>query len=455
MTSTTVSRIPRIEQLSLDACIAMAHPRNPKEHDVPSLVESIIRFGFKAFPSIDEETKVMITGHGRCKALLHMRDEGMDPPDGIEVEGSDWRVPIIRGLRFANAKERDAYVIADNKQGERGGWNLDRLTEMLGGMNDSGFSGLGFDNVELQSFGLSTIGGGSGGLLEDGDDRDAGMPTERDEAKSASMVREIDAPPPPKEPITKLGDVWLLDRHVLVCGDSCADGVARAMSCVDAKVGMVWTDPPWNVAYGENPVSSRRERAPENAQTIMNDDLGKDFPEFVRLFVSAFTAVSDPGVAVYLAMSAQEYPMIDSTMRSAGWHWSSTIIWAKDALVLGRKDYHSRYEPLWYGWREGGPRKNPLRDRGQSDLWEIDRPRRSDEHPTMKPIRLVARAIENSSQPNDLILDPFGGSGTTLLAAEQVGRRAALVELDPRYADVIVDRWEKLTGGKAQRASRG
>ena len=445
----TTKIAPRFEKMSLTACLAMAYRNNPKEHNLDELVASFRRWGFVAFPSIDERTMVMIAGHGRCEALRMLRDSGAEPPAGITVEDDDWIVPVVRGLSFENEKERNAYIIADNQHTIAGGWSLDVLTSELSALDS--YEGLGFDQLELQSFGIEF----NSPQLEDAPTFEGGHPVDGPPPPSSgtSMVREVDAPDPVPEgkpTITKPGDVWILGDHVLVCGDSTKDGIALAMAVAQQPVGMVWTDPPWNVDYGANPVSSRRERKSEN-KTIMNDALGDKFPEFLEAFVRETAAATPPGAAIYLAMSVQEWPVIDAKLRATGWHWSSTIIWAKDALVLGRKDFHSQYEPLWYGWREGAPRKHPLKDRAQSDLWEIDRPRRSDKHPTMKPIRLVARAIENSSDYRDLVLDPFGGSGSTLIACEQVGRRSALIELDPRYCDVIVERFEQMTGKKAQR----
>lgn len=137
------------------------------------------------------------------------------------------------------------------------------------------------------------------------------------------------------------------------------------------------------------------------------------------------------------------------TLSDNGFHWSSTIIWNKDRLVLSRKDYHTKYEPIWYGWKEGEARLCPLLDRKQSDVWDFERPTRSDEHPTMKPVALVAKAIKNSSHKGNLVLDLFGGSGTTLIACEETDRDCCMMELDPKYVDVIITRWENMTGEKA------
>lgn len=132
-------------------------------------------------------------------------------------------------------------------------------------------------------------------------------------------------------------------------------------------------------------------------------------------------------------------------------HWSSTIVWNKDSLVLSRKDYHTKYEPIWYGWKDGPKRLHPLKDRKQCDVWDFDRPKRSEEHPTMKPVELVALAVGNSSNKDDIVLDLFGGSGTTMISCEQIGRKCFMMELDPKYVDVIINRWENYTGEKATR----
>ena len=230
--------------------------------------------------------------------------------------------------------------------------------------------------------------------------------------------------------------------HRLLCGDSTiGEHVQRLMA--GARVAWCWTDPPWNVAYGasDHPTWKSRE--------ILNDNLGDKFPAFCRAFIDQIKASVLPGAMLYMAMSAQEWPTIHCALSVAGFHWSSTIIWAKDSLVLSRKDYHTQYEPIWYGWNGEGPRLCPLEDRKQSDLWSIARPKRSDEHPTMKPVELVERSLLNSSKPGDLVYEPFSGSGSTLIAAEKTGRRCRAIELEPKYVQVAIERWEKFTGRKA------
>lgn len=206
---------------------------------------------------------------------------------------------------------------------------------------------------------------------------------------------------------------------------------------------MVFTDPPWNVNYGENKNPKYKHR------NILNDYMPTDdFKHFMESAFYCMNTASKEGAMTYVVMSAQEWGNLMLALAENDYHWSSTIIWAKDKLVLSRKDYHTQYEPIWYGWKNGS-RLHPLKDRKQSDLWEFARPMRSDEHPTMKPVELVARAISNSSNKGDNILDLFGGSGTTLVASEQLGRACFMCELDPHYVDVIINRWETLTGREA------
>ena len=177
----------------------------------------------------------------------------------------------------------------------------------------------------------------------------------------------------------------------------------------------------------------------------MNDKMTKEeFYQFLLDALRAMSSVSENGAPTYIVMSAQEFARLMYAAEEAKYHWSSIITWGKDTHVMSRKDYHTQTELIWYGWKEGAGRLVRLEDRHQSDLWMINRPKKSDEHPTMKPIELVARAINNSSRKEDAVLDLFGGSGTTLMAAEQTDRTAYLMELDPKYCDVIALRFAKM-----------
>jgi DNA modification methylase len=235
------------------------------------------------------------------------------------------------------------------------------------------------------------------------------------------------------------GQVWRLGKHRLMCGDSTQrSDVARLMG--GSLADMIWEDPPWNVDYGGSEHPSYSDR------TMNNDNLGEKFSIFVELFVTQMRRFCKPGAPTYVVMGAQEWPVITATLQKIGFHWSSTIIWVKDQLVMSRKDYHTQYEPMWYGWDNRAPRLVELTDRTQSDVWFIDRPRKSEEHPTMKPLELVERAILNSSQPGDIVLDLFAGSGSTLIACEQAGRVCRTMDNDPKYTAVVLERWCVATG---------
>lgn len=239
------------------------------------------------------------------------------------------------------------------------------------------------------------------------------------------------------------GQVWKLGQHRLVIGD-CTDAAVIDALMQGEKAQICWTDPPWNVAYGEDIEENNAQGYKK--RTMKNDNLGELFPAFIQAAVKNIWSACQPGALMYMAMSAQEWPVIDRALRDQGFHWSSTIVWAKDQLVLSRKDYHTQFEPLWYGWRDDAARLREVMDRKQSDVWFIDRPKRSEDHPTMKPPPLVERSLVNSSLPGDIVLDPFVGSGTTLIVCEQLNRKCRAAELDPIYAAVTIERWAQLTG---------
>jgi DNA modification methylase len=200
---------------------------------------------------------------------------------------------------------------------------------------------------------------------------------------------------------------------------------------------MGFVDPPYNVAY---------EGGTAAKMTIANDALGGGFPEFLRPALANLLSVTKG--ACYVCMSSSEWPTLHRVWQEAGGKWSSTIIWAKNTFALGRADYHQQIEAMLYGWRQGS-QHYWCGARDQGNVWHFDKPARNDLHPTMKPVALVERAIRNSSKPRDTVLDCFGGSGTTMIAAERTGRRAVLLEIDPAYADVIVRRWQEATGKAA------
>jgi DNA modification methylase len=302
-----------------------------------------------------------------------------------------------------------------------GEFDIPLLSDLLKDIGDNGFdvSLTGFEVCELDElFKDKTV----GNIEEDNFDAD-------------KSVAEI------VTPITQRGDIWQIGKHRLLCGDSTL--IEDVKTLMDGKKArFVFTDPPWNVDYGGD-----TKHPSWKPRQILNDKMStEDFGAFLMGAFKTMHEVSELGCMTYVVMSGQEWGNIMNAMRENGYHWSSTIIWKKDSLVLSRKDYHTQFEPIWYGWSEGSSRLCPLEDRKQSDVWDIPRPKVSVEHPTMKPIALVARALMNSSHTGDIALDLFGGSGTTIIAAEQTGRCCNMMELDPKYCDVIVKLYIEQTG---------
>ena len=372
---------------------------NAKIHtgeQIEQIRRSIKEFGFNDPIALWHENEI-IEGHGRLLAVM-----GMD-----EIE----TVPVIR-LDELTDEQRRAYMLVHNQLTMNTGFDLDVLEVELDDIFD----------IDMSDFGF-----------------------EFDAPEDPIEIVEDEAPEPPEEPQSKYGEVYQLGRHRLMCGDSTKiEDVKRLMG--DDMADMVFTDPPWNVNYGAVDKDNAQGYKP---RTIINDFMGTE--EFKQFMFSAFKCmneVSKAGACTYVVMSAQEWGNMMLTLAQNDYHWSSTIIWNKDRLVLSRKDYHTKYEPIWYGWKAGS-RLCPLKDRKQSDVWDFDRPAKSEEHPTMKPVGLVARAVMNSSKKENVVLDLFGGSGTTLIACEQTNRFCCMMELDPKYVDVIIERWENFTGQKA------
>jgi site-specific DNA-methyltransferase (adenine-specific) len=252
-------------------------------------------------------------------------------------------------------------------------------------------------------------------------------------------IVEDDVPEPPADPVTKPGDLWILGEHRLLCGDSTrAEDVERVM---DVELADIWlTDPPYNVAYVGGT---------DEALTIANDSMpDADFRAFLRAAYEQAFAALKPGGAFYIWHADSEGLNFRGAVKDCGQRVRQCLIWKKNALVLGRQDYQWKHEPCLYGWKDGAAHEW-YSDRSQTTVLEFDRPTSNADHPTMKPVALIAYLIGNSSRPGGLVFDSFLGSGTTLIAAEQLGRRCCGLELDPRYCDVIVRRWEQLTGKTA------
>lgn len=319
-------------------------------------------------------------------------------------------------------KTARAFALADNRTHDLGNYDNVLLAELLEDlkMDDDLFGASGYTAKDLKN------------LLSDNAKKD----------KYDGKTDPDEIPETPVKAKSKAGNVYKLGNHRLFVGDSC-DPTSYEKLLEGGKAQMCFTDPPYNVNY---------KSANDNVtkKQIMNDNLGDDFYAFLHDACQNIVNFTDGGC--YLAMSSSELHTLQKAWLAVGGHWSTFIIWAKNTFTLGRSDYHRQYEPILYGWNKKTGHKWHG-DRSQGDVWFVDKPRKSDLHPTMKPVELVEKAIHNSSQIGELVLDPFGGSGTTLIACERTGRHARMIELDPRFADVIIKRWEDHTGLKAEKVS--
>ncbi len=354
---------------------------------------------------VDEQSNI-IAGHGRVLAAQRL---GLD------------EVPVMVARGWSEAQKR-AYVVADNKIALNAGWDEQLLRIELGDLRGLGtdLGLIGFGEIELDALFARSI---------DGE-------TDPDEA-----------PEPPADPVSRLGDIWICGEHRVLCGD------ATVLADVEKVLGgeladMCFTDPP----YGVNYANSAKDKLRGTQRPILNDNLGEGFGAFLHdASVSILTVTKG---SIYICMSSSELDTLQKAFRAAGGKWSTFVIWAKNTFTMGRADYQRQYEPILYGWKEGTDHFW-CGARDQGDVWFIDKPHKNDLHPTMKPVALIERAIRNSSKSRDIVLDPFGGSGTTMIAAEQSARRARLIELDPKYVDVSVVRWQSFAGAVAVLAETG
>ena len=378
----------QIEYLETEKLIPYArNSRTHSDEQVQQIMGSIKEFGFTN-PVLVDGDGVIIAGHGRTMAAqrLEMKE-----------------VPCLRLSHLTEAQKR-AYVIADNKLALNAGWDDAMLALELRNLRDEDFdlSLTGFDDAELAA------------LLAD--------------AVAEGLVDEDAVPEAPEVPVTVEGDVWLLGRHRLMCGDSTSiDAVERLMA--GRKADMVFTDPPYGVDY----------------EGINNDDrAGLD--ALLRGAFSNYLATSKSGAAIYVFHSDKCADIFHATFRDY-FHFSSMVIWAKNSLTLSRTDYQSQHEPCLYGWMKGGSHSF-YGDRKQVSVWRFDK-ERVEGHTTPKPVALIERALSNSSKGGDLVTDLFGGSGSTLIACEKTARDCRMMELDPKYCDVIINRWQDFTGQEA------
>jgi DNA modification methylase len=376
---------------------ARIHP----ESQVLQIAKSVQTHELNRTILVDEDD-LILAGHGLLLALRHL---------------GYTEVPV-QVLRHLSRAQKRTFLIADNQIGLNSVWDdqklglvLQALESELGNLDVIGFSPQELDRI------LADL--APENLVAD-----------------PEYVPEI-----PKVAVTVPGDIWVLGRHRLFCGDGLlSNSLERVLQGEPAD--MAFSDPPYNVSYLQK--AGRRR--------IINDDLGPGFEQFLETACAQLLSVTRG--AVYLCMSSSELHTLQRAFIAAGGHWSTFIIWAKDRFTLGRSDYQRQYEPILYGWKEGNAHFW-CAARNEGDIWFVPKPKLNRLHPTMKPVSLIERAIRNSSQRGALVLDLFGGSGSTVIACEKTARRAAVVELDPRYADVIAQRWESYAHQEALLESDG
>lgn len=368
------------------------YENNPRKNDdaVKYVAESIKEFGFKV-PIVIDKNNVIVAGHTRYKAAKKLKMS---------------EVPCIIADDLTDEQIR-AYRLADNKVAEKAEWDSDLLGTELDGIID----------IDMELFGFEDA------LKDDTED-----------AVEDEFEVEL-----PSEPKSKLGDIYQLGNNRLMCGDSTVlEDVEKLMGGEQAD--MLLTDPPYNVNY---------EGKTKDKLKIKNDQMGNDnFRQFLTDAFSNADMVMKPGAVFYIWHADSEGYNFRGACFDAGWTVRQCLIWNKNSMVMGRQDYQWKHEPCLYGWKEGAGHLWAS-DRKQTTVINFDKPTRNDMHPTMKPIPLFDYQIKNNTKGGDVILDLFGGSGTTIMACEQNGRRGYCMEYDPRYVDVIIDRWEKFTGAKA------
>ena len=395
-----------IERKVSDLVPYVANSRTHSDEQVAQIAASIKEFGFTN-PILTDGEGGIIAGHGR---LLAARKLGMET------------VPTLE-LGYLTPAQRRAYVIADNKLALNAGWDLDLLKVEMTGLSDEGF------NLSLLGF---------------GDDEMATLLAD----KTEGLTDEDAVPDVPDDPVTKPGDVWLLGDHRVMCGDSTSIDAVDKLMAGQAPNTMV-TDPPYGVELDQ----SWRDKAlgdkalgKANAQLVENDDRA-DWTDVWSLF---------SGNIAYVWHASAFTDVVMESLRSAGLEPSQQIIWNKSVMVLGRSDYHFKHEPCWYAVRKGAGH-NWKGDRKQTTIWDAAPPNHimggskeeKTSHPTQKPALLYEKSYLNHTNPGEYVYEPFGGSGTSVVVCEKTGRRSLTMELDPKYCDVIITRWQDFTGKTA------
>lgn len=363
-----------------------SNPKNPNKHpdsQIELLAKNIKYLGWRHPITVSKRSGFIVAGHGRLMAAQKL---------GLQIVPVDYQ-------NFNSDADEMATLVADNRLAELSETSEEELKKILSELDgEIDIDLTGFSETDAEQI-LRDIDGGE--------------------------VLDEDVPEPPENPVSKFGDVFEFGGHRLMCGDSTDSEQVKKLMNGDIA-DMVFTDPPYNVDYGNE------------ERKIENDNLGSEFPEFLEKVIKNIFEFSKG--AIYICMSSSEIDTLQSTFRKLGGHWSTFVIWAKDSFTLGRSDYHRQYEPILYGWKDGCSHYF-CGDRSQGDVWEFPKPKKNDVHPTMKPVELCQRAVQNSSKPNDIVLDLFGGSGSTLIACAQTKRKCRMMEFEPKYCDVILKRY--------------
>lgn len=403
-----------MEIVSVPITSLSPHPRNYRAHpdqQLEHLQASLQEFGWARNVVISSDN-VILAGHGIVEAA---RRRG-------ETE-----VPVHRLNLPSTDPKAEKFMVLENEVSRLAEDDETQLAALLADVQRTdGLEGTGWDDGALDAL--------------------IGELAKQDRAKAP--LEDHGPEEPPIDPVTKLGDVWLMGEHRLVCGD-CTDVAVVAGLFGDKRGRMIWTDPPYGVNYGNHNHPSWGNHAP-----IANDSLDEN--GMADLWINATTnlAAVVSGDMYVAAPAGPLLRIMDVALETTGWERHQWLVWVKNSLVLGRSNYHYRHEQIWYGWKRGG-KSSWEADRTHDSVFEVDRPSKSDEHPTMKPVELVAQMVANSSRPGDIVADPFLGSGTTLIACEQLGRVCYGIEIEPRYVDVAVRRWCKATGRTATLESTG
>jgi DNA modification methylase len=385
----------------------LPYARNSRTHSdaqVAQIAASIREFGWTN-PILVDTDGTIIAGHGRVMAARKLGEQ---------------QVPVITLGHMTDAQRR-AYVIADNQLAMNAGWDAEMLKVEIAELADADFdlSLLGFDDKVL-----------------------AGLTAE----ETDGLTDDDAVPEPPAIPATVLGDVWVLGNHRLMCGDSTSiDAVERLMA--GERADMIFTDPPYGMSYGGGRAagSTKKGAIVKAHGMIINDDLqGDSLIALIRDAIATSTACMKDGGALYACFTWRTYAEFEAGLKSCGHKVKTCIVWDKKSIGLGNSNYRPQHEFIfycggqWYG------------DKSQSDVWYMSRGSTGEYvHPTQKPVELIVRALNNSSKSGDVVIDCFGGSGSTLIACEKNGRYSRLMELDPKYCDVIIKRWQDFTGQQA------